>query len=647
MCGIVGYLGKQQATPILLEGLKRLEYRGYDSCGLVVLDSKKKFKLIKTAGRIADLEKKIGSKNLAGILGCGHTRWATHGAPTDKNAHPHSDCSGKIWVVHNGIIENYQELKKKLVKKGHKFKSETDSEVLAHMIESQKLKTEHCDSRARWKKSSKKSVSSLVSSSTRRTKSSSPVKSQKLEEAVIAILKQVIGTYGIVVISQDEPQKMVVARQSSPLLIGIGVDEYVIASDASAIITHTKKVVYLDDNEIGVITPEGFKVLTLDNQKVKKEICEIDWDIEKVQKGGHPHFMLKEIFEQSSSLENSLRGRLIEKEGLAKLGGLENIEDKLRKIERLIIVGCGTSYFAGLIGEYMLEEYAGIPTEVEFASEFRYRKPILDKKTAAIFISQSGETADTISALKEIKRKGGLTLGIVNAVGSSVARESKAGIYNHIGPEIGVASTKAFTSQLAILSLFTLFLARQREMSLVLGQRIARELKKIPEKIKRILVRSSEIKKLAKKYKNFNNFLFLGRKYNYPIALEGALKLKEISYIHAEGYGAGEMKHGPIALIDENFPTIAICPSDSVYDKMISNIQEIKARKGKVIAVATEGDEDIKKSADDVIYIPKTLEMLTPILSVIPLQLLAYYTGVLNGKDPDFPRNLAKAVSVE
>ncbi len=618
--------------PILLEGLKRLEYRGYDSCGLVVLDSKKKFKLIKTAGRIADLEKKIGSKNLAGILGCGHTRWATHGAPTDKNAHPHSDCSGKIWVVHNGIIENYQELKKKLVKRGHKFKSETDSEVLAHMIESQKSKTEPCDSRARWKK---------------RTKSSSPVKSQKLEDAVMAILKQVIGTYGIVVISQDEPQKMVVARQSSPLLIGIGADEYVIASDASAIITHTKKVVYLDDNEIGVITPEGFKALTLDNQKVKKEICEIDWDIEKVQKGGHPHFMLKEIMEQSETIANSLRGRLVLDSGLAKLGGLESVQEKLREVKRLNIVACGTAYYAALVGRYMLEEYANLPCEVDFASEFRYRKPILDKKTASVFISQSGETADTLAAQREVKRKGGLTLGIVNVVGSSLARETDAGIYNHAGPEIGVASTKAFTSQLAILSLLTLFLGRQREMSLVLGQRIAGELKEIPEKIKRILVRSPEIKKLAKKYKNFNNFLFLGRKYNFPIALEGALKLKEISYIHAEGYGAGEMKHGPIALIDEKFPTIVICPSDSVYDKMISNMEEIKTRKGKIIAVATEGNDDIKKLADDVIYIPKTLEMLTPILSVIPLQLFAYYMGVLRGCDVDKPRNLAKSVTVE
>ncbi len=609
MCGIVGYLGKKEAAPILLEGLRRLEYRGYDSAGISVANDKSKITTLKAVGKIGVLANLLEKKMPEGTWGIAQTRWATHGAVTKKNAHPHSDCQKNIWLVHNGIIENYKDLKEKLIKEGHQFSSETDTEILCHLIEK--------------------------------------YFQGNLEKAVIKALKFVKGTYSLAIISKNDPEKIVVARNSSPILIGVSDGEHIVASDSSAILTHTKKVIYLNDREIAVITPKGINFTNLAREKLLKKAEVLEWDLEKVQKTGYPHFMLKEIFEQPEALRNSIAGRLIEKEGLAKLGGLESIEDKLREIKRLIIVGCGTAFHAGLVGKYMLEEYGGLSCDVDFASEFRYRRIVLDKKTAAIFISQSGETADTISALKEIKRKGGLTLGIVNVVGSSVARESEAGIYNHIGPEIGVASTKAFTSQLAILSLFTLFLGRQREMSLVLGQRIARELKEIPEKIKRILVQSSEIKKLAKKYKNFNNFLFLGRKYNYPIALEGALKLKEISYIHAEGYGAGEMKHGPIALIDEKFPTIAICPSDSVYEKMISNIQEIKARKGKVIAVATEGNEDIKKLADNVIYIPKTLEMLTPILSVIPLQLFAYYISVLNGKDPDYPRNLAKAVSVE
>ena len=610
MCGIVGYIGNKNDIRIGIEALKRLEYRGYDSAGMAVYDpEKKEISTVKAVGRIFNLEKKLSQIDLKGVPFLFYTRWATHGGVTEINCHPHTDCKNNIYLVHNGIIENYQTLKEKLIQNGHKFISETDSEVLPHLIEH--------------------------------------FFKDNLEEAVRKALHFVKGTYALAIISKNDPEKLVLAKNSAPLLIGLGEQEYLAASDPSAVITHTKKVIYLDDGEIAVLTPENFFIQNSNQDRIEKTIYQIDWNIEEAQKGGYPHFMLKEIMEQPESITNSLRGRLIIDQGLAKLGGLELVQDKLREIERLNIIACGTAHLAGLAGEYMLEEYAGIPTDVDFASEFRYRKPILDKKTASIFISQSGETADTLAALKEVKRKGGLSLGIVNVVGSSVARETEVGVYNHAGPEIGVASTKAFTSQLTILTLLTLFLGRQRELSLVMGQRIAKELSRIPELVKRVLENHSQIEKLAKKYKDFNNFLFIGRKYNYPVALEGALKLKEISYVHAEGYGAGEMKHGPIALIDENFPTVAICPSDSVYDKMISNIQEIKARNGKIIAIATEGNEEIKKIVDDVIYIPKTLEMLTPILSVIPLQLFAYYISILNGKDPDYPRNLAKSCTVE
>ncbi|MFH0906771.1 MAG: glutamine--fructose-6-phosphate transaminase (isomerizing) [bacterium] len=608
MCGIIGYIGKQNALPIIIDGLRRLEYRGYDSSGLVVFD-KKKFQSIKAVGRIEALEKELENCSLNGNLGIGHSRWATHGSPNKINAHPHCDCKRKIWLVHNGIIENYKVLKESLEKNGHKIRSETDTEIVAHLIEDQSK----CS----------------------------------LEEAVRKALKQINGTYALAVVSVDDPDKIVVARNSSPLLIGVGKDEYIIASDASAVVAYTKKVIYLDDGEIGVIKSDGFRIFNSDNHGVKKSINHIDWDIAQAQKKGFKHFMLKEIFEQPEAIENSLRGRLIDDKGLSKLGGLELVEDKLRKIKRLIIVACGTAFYAGLVGEYMMEEYAGLPVEVELASEFRYRKAVLDKNTALLAISQSGETADTLAAIDEAKRKGILTIGMVNTVGSSVARQTKAGVYNHIGPEIGVASTKAFTSQLSVAALLTLFLGRQRGMSLTMGQRIAKELREIPFCIKEILDQNKEIKRIVKKYSKYNNFLFLGRKYNYPIALEGALKLKEISYIHAEGYGAGEMKHGLIALIDENFPSICIAPSDSVYEKMVSNIEEIKARKGKVIAIATKGNQDIKKLVDDCIYIPKTLEMLTPILSVVPLQLFAYHMSVLRGCDVDKPRNLAKSVTVE
>ncbi len=560
-------------------------------------------------GKIDDSLEEFEQLNLTGTPFLFHCRWATHGQVTEANAHPHHDCKKNIYLVHNGIIENYKFLKDQLIKEGHKFSSETDTEVLVHLIEK--------------------------------------FFQGNLETATIKALKLVRGAYGLAVIAKEDPEKIVVARNSSPILIGLGDGEHIVASDSSAIVGRTKKVVYLDDGEIAVLTPSQFQIQDFNRNKIEKVIKEIDWDITEAQKGGFPHFMLKEIFEAREVMENAIRGRLILDEGLARLGGLVGVVENLRNIEKLVIIACGTSYFAGLVGEYMIEEYAGLAVEVEYGSEFRYRKPVLNGKTAVLGLSQSGETADTLASLREAKRKGALTIGMINVVGSSIAREVDAGIYNHAGPEIGVASTKNFVSQLSLLALFSLFLGRQREMSQVMGQRIAKELKEIPSKIKTILDKAPEIEKLAKKYKDYNNFLYLGRKYNFPIALEGALKLKEISYIHAEGYGAGEMKHGPIALIDENFPTFAICPSDSVYEKITSNIEEVKARKGKVIALATEGNEDIKKIVDDVIYIPKTLEMLTPILSVIPLQLFAYYVAVLRGRDPDYPRNLAKAVSVE
>ena len=608
MCGIVGYIGKKNAVPILMEGLRRESYRGYDSSGVVVLQEGEPSHL-KAVGKLENLETKMASSPLKGSIGIGHVRWATHGGVTEENAHPHHDCQNNIWLVHNGIIENYKELKKKLEEKGHKFVSQTDTEVLPHLIEN--------------------------------------FFQGNLEDAVRQALKLVKGTYGLAIISKKDPGKIVVARVASPLVISVNGTGGFIASDPAAIVSYSNKVIFLEDGEIGVITPEEFTVTDLTNNQKEKEAVELDWTVEEAQKGGYPHFMLKEIMEQPESLENSLRGRIIIENGEARLGGLSSIKEQLREIEKMHIVACGTARYAGLAGEYMLEEYAGILTKVDAASEFRYRKSVLDKKTAVLAISQSGETADTLAAIKEAKSKGIMTLGITNTVGSTQARETDAGVYNHAGPEIGVASTKAYTSQLAVLVLLSLYLGRQRQLSLVMGQRIAKELARIPELVRQVLKNNSQIEQIARKYKNYGNFLFLGRKYNYPTALEGALKLKEISYVHAEGYGAGEMKHGPIALIDEKFPTMVICPSDSVYEKMVSNIEQIKARNGLVIALATEGNEDIKELADDVIYIPKTLEMLTPILAAIPLQLFAYHMGVLRECDVDRPRNLAKSVTVE
>lgn len=613
MCGIVCYIGKQKAAPILIEGLRRLEYRGYDSAGLSVINVKKKSKNIKTiksVGKVAELENKVNGKEIPGVIGVAHTRWATHGKPCDRNSHPHSDCEGNIFLVHNGIIENYQELKDHLKKKGHKFSSETDTEVIAHLVEEFNKKMD-------------------------------------FKNSVLETLKMLRGTYGLAIINKKEPDKIIAARFGSPLVLGLGDGEYILASDVSAIVRHTDQVIFLEDGEVAVINFDNYEIINLKNKSVKKDVSKLDWSIEKAEKQGFDHFMLKEIFEQPDAISDAIRGRLVAGDGMAKLGGLRDVSEKLRDVERIIIVSCGTSYHAGLVGEYMLEEYAGIPVEVEYASEFRYRKPLLDKKTVVLAISQSGETADTLAAIREAKNKGALTLGIVNTVGSTIARETDAGVYNHAGPEIGVASTKAFTSQLSIFVLLTLFLGRQREMSMVMGKRIASEMNRIPRLVEKILKQSKEIKNIAKKYTKRQNLLYLGRKYNFPIALEGALKIKEISYVHAEGYPSGEMKHGTIALIDKDFPSVFVIPKDSVYEKNISGMQEIKSRGGKIIAVATEGDNAIKKIADDVIYIPKTLEMLTPLLSVIPLQFLAYYVGTGKGYDVDKPRNLAKSVTVE
>jgi glucosamine--fructose-6-phosphate aminotransferase (isomerizing) len=633
MCGIVGYLGNRDAKEFLIEGLRRLEYRGYDSAG-VALAEKGRIKVVKALGKVAELEAKTAKVKFDASAGIAHTRWATHGKPAEKNAHPHQDCSGSISLVHNGIIENYGELKESLIEKGHRFKSETDSEVVAHLLEEE-------------------------------------MRALDFETAFLATLKHLKGTYGLAVICADEPGKILVARMGSPLVIGVGKparnasparqpdgslggghsdvggDDYMIASDVSAMVGHMQKVVYLEDREVAVIDRDGYRVKTDGNRLIEKEELDLEWSEEQAQKGGCPHFMLKEIFEQPKSFEDALRGRLLVEEGMARLGGLREVEKRLRKINRLVIVSCGTSYHAGLVGEYMLEEYAGIPTEVEFASEFRYRKPLIDEKTAVVAISQSGETADTLAAVREAKNKGALTLGIVNVVGSTIARETDAGVYNHAGPEVSVASTKAFTSQLAILALLTLHLGRQRGMSLVTGRRIAKELKQLPKLMEKVLKQAEAIKKMARKYKDAEHFLYLGRKYNMPIAFEGALKIKEIAYVAAQGYPTGEMKHGPIALVDPNMLCLLLAPEDSVYEKSVSGLEEIRARGGKVMAVTTEGNEAIRKKANDVIHIPKTLEMLTPLLTVIPLQLFSYYVSAAKGYDVDKPRNLAKSVTVE
>lgn len=611
MCGIAGYIGNKEAVGFLVNALKRLEYRGYDSSGLAFLDNTNNPQVIKAVGKIKDLENKIDFQKKYGAVGIAHTRWATHGYPSELNAHPHTDCHQKIFLVHNGIIENYKTLKQTLVSEGHIFVSDTDTEVLTHLIEKY-----------------------LTNS---------------LEEALLRALEEVEGAYAIAVIAQQDPQKIVVAKKGSPLVIGVGQGENFIASDTSALVGYTEKVVYLDDNECGVITSEGYQIFTQRNHQIlHKTLNTIEADVVDIQKNGFDYFLLKEIFECPEVIKNSTRGRMIIEEGLAKLGGLEVLDQrKLRDIKRIIILGCGSAYYAGMVGEYMLEEYAGIPVEVELGSEFRYRKPIIDNQTAVLVVSQSGETADSLASLLEARRKGALTLGVVNVVGSSIARTTEAGVYNHAGPEMAVASTKAFVSQMTVLALMTVYLGRMRDMSLVTGKRILTEIALLPEFIEQILLQKDHIQKIAKKYSNYQNFLYLGRKYSYPIANEGALKLKEISYIHAESYAGGEMKHGPIAMIDENFPCVFIAPKDSVYDKMRSNMEEVKARNGKILAITTVDNHDLNDIAEDIIFVPKTLEMLSPILTCLPLYLFAAYVGIEKGLDIDRPRNLAKSVTVE
>ncbi|MEW5693562.1 MAG: glutamine--fructose-6-phosphate transaminase (isomerizing) [Candidatus Hydrogenedentota bacterium] len=610
MCGIIGYIGNKLVIDILIDGLKRMEYRGYDSAGLTVLDKKDNQTTVKISGKVKELEKKchplIKNKYTCGIA---HTRWATHGEPTEINAHPHSDCKNEIFVVHNGIIENYRALKEILEKEGHKFKSQTDTEVIAHLIE--------------------KYYNGV------------------LEDAVAKALALVEGAYGLAILSIKENNKIVAVRNGSPLILGIGEKEMFIASDVVSIITHTKQVIYLDDKEMAIITPTDYRITTLFKEEVLKEVQEVTWSIEQIEKCGYDHFMLKEIFEQPLTIQDAYRGRLKPKEGDGRLNGLNMDKDAIHKIKRIIFVACGTSWHAAMVGECMLEEYARIPVEVEYASEFRYRNPLIPEDTIVFCISQSGETADTLAALREAKSRGARVLGICNVVGSTIARESDGGVYIHAGPEIGVASTKAFTSQICALAVMTLMFARARVMSINQGKEIINALLSLPDKIKDILNKAEEIKRIACKFKNANNFLYLGRGVNFPVALEGALKMKEISYIHAEGYPAAEMKHGPIALIDENMPVVIIATKDAVYDKIWSNIEEVVSRKGKVIAIGTEGDTQLSSKAEEVIYIPDIHPMLIPVLSVIPLQLLAYYTAVLRNCPVDQPRNLAKSVTVE
>ncbi len=607
MCGIVGYISRSgQGNPvdIGIEGLKRLEYRGYDSAGIAFRDSSGKMVSRKSVGRIINLEKRInGSGDNAGDPVILHTRWATHGEVSESNAHPHDDCTGNVFVVHNGIIENYQTLKDQLCSEGHVFKSCTDSEVIAHLIE------KYFDG--------------------------------NLEDAVRKTLGLLSGTYGLAVISSWDPDKIVAARLSSPLLIGLGEDHFFIASDVSAMISHAHKVIYLEDGELAVIDRNKYTIIR------EKKAEDIDWPDDQFQKGDYQHFMLKEIMEQPASLERTIKGRSISSEGSAKLGGLDSVEQQLVSINRIIIVGCGTARHAGMLGEYMLEEYAGINARVEAASEFRYRKTLMDGNTALLAISQSGETADTLAAIKDARRRGVLTLGITNVVGSTQARETNAGVYTRCGPEIGVASTKAFTSQIAALVLFTLFLGRQRQLTMTTGQRILAELGRMPEKMEKALNCDERIRTIAEKYQDYDNFFFLGRKYSYPVAREGALKIKEIAYVHAEASRGGELKHGELALISPDFPSICIVPRDTVYEKMVSNMEEIKARNGRIIAITTEGNFELEALADDVIYVPETLEVLAPILHIIPLQLLAYHFAAQRGCDIDKPRNLAKSVTVE
>ncbi|MEJ2186449.1 MAG: glutamine--fructose-6-phosphate transaminase (isomerizing) [Gemmatimonadota bacterium] len=602
MCGIVGYIGNREAAPLLLEGLRRLEYRGYDSAGITV-GCDGSLQTLKSVGKIHNLEQRVGTGMCPnGTWGIAHTRWATHGAPTEVNAHPHADCTGEIVLAHNGIIENAGTLRKKLEDLGHTFRSETDTEVVAHLIEE--------------------------------------AFEGSLEEAVSAALNQVEGTFGLAIVSKRDPDKIVAARRGSPLLVGVGEDgEYFVASDVAAVLAHTRSVIYLDDEEMAVLTRHGERTYSLRGSRVSKEVEHVSWDLDAIEKGGRPHFMLKEIFEQPDTLRDTMRGRLLEEEGTARLGGLRHLMDRLERVNNIIITACGTSWHAGLLGEYMLEELAQIPVEVEYASEFRYRSPVIPPDTVVIAISQSGETADTLAAIKEAKLRGATAMGVVNVVGSSIARETHGGVYIHAGPEIGVASTKAFTSQVVTLALFTTLMARVRRMSVLEGREIVAALKRLPEQVEQVLGLNDEIRALAEIYRDAPNFLYLGRGYNYPPALEGALKLKEISYIHAEGLPAAEMKHGPIALVTEDMPVVVVAPHDAVYSKVVSNIEEVKARGGRI--------SELAHKADHLITIPDTNDMLTPVLATVPLQLLAYHIAVFRGCDVDQPRNLAKSVTVE
>ena len=614
MCGIVAYLGKKQALPIIINGLKKLEYRGYDSAGIAVM-SDGEISVRKKAGKVVDLEKILSTNGYdkKATMGFGHTRWATHGEPNDINAHPIFDEENEIVVIHNGIIENYKAIKTKLEREGYHFNTDTDTECLVHLIRSHYKHT------------------------------------LNFETAVRLTLAEVEGTYGICILSKFEPDKLIAARKGSPLVLGVGEGEYIIASDATAIIPHTRQVVYLLDGEMVIVTKDKFEIKTIEDEKIERELEEITFDLEEIEKGGYEHFMLKEINEQPDSIMNTMRGRIIKDTGHVKLGGLMNVTEKLKYAPRIILSACGTAWHAALAGEYMIEQMCKIPVEVEYASEFRYRNPVIYPNDIMFVISQSGETADTLAALKEAKSRGADVFGIVNVVGSTIARETEAGIYTHAGPEIGVASTKAFTSQLTGLILISLMIAQYRNsLPQIEIKNITDELLQLPEKIKQILKLNDKILELAKVFKDAKNMLYLGRGYNFPVALEGALKLKEISYIHAEGYPAAEMKHGPIALIDQNMPVIVVAPKDSTYEKIISNIREVKARKGIVITITDdETDSHIDELSDHLIKIPHTFEMLSPILTTIPLQLLAYHLAVLRGCNVDQPRNLAKSVTVE
>jgi glucosamine--fructose-6-phosphate aminotransferase (isomerizing) len=611
MCGIVGYIGKREAYPVVLKGLKRLEYRGYDSAGVALLDGG--LKVYKKKGKVADLEETLIGKDLHGNVGIGHTRWATHGEPNDRNAHPHTSNSGNIAMIHNGIIENYAQIKKELIKKGYTFSSDTDTEVLLNFIEDIKKNNE-----------------------------------STLEEAVRVALKRIVGAYCILLIDKDDPDTIIAARKGSPLVIGIGKNEHFLASDASPIIEYTKEVVYVNDYEIAIVRADELTLKNLGNEKQTPFVTSLDMELAAIEKGGYDHFMLKEIFEQPQTIFDCLRGRLDAEKGTITMSGIQQYAEQIINAPRIIMIACGTSWHAGLVAEYIFEELCRIPVEVEYASEFRYRNPVINKGDVIIAISQSGETADTLVAIETAKEQGAIIFGVLNVVGSSIARKSHAGAYTHAGPEIGVASTKAFTAQLAVLTMIALKIAHLKnsideERYLLL----CKELTEIPDKVETVLQQNEAIKTLAEKYKNAHDFLYLGRGYNFPVALEGALKLKEISYIHAEGYPAAEMKHGPIALVDETLPVVFIATKDSYHQKIVSNMQEIKARKGKVISIITEGDEVSQTLSDDVIIIPPADEIVAPMLSVIPLQLLAYYIGVAKGLDVDKPRNLAKSVTVE